>query len=76
MPRVHKVPNGFWEDAKWVRDNYSELLRKYPDKWIAVVGKKVISSGKILSRVERNAKKKTRRSLIYSTFIGCGHHVY
>lgn len=76
MPKIGKVPKRFWKDAQWVRENYSELLRKYPDKWIAVVGRKVISSGKDLSRVERIARKKTSRSLIYSTYIGCGHHVY
>lgn len=76
MPKIHAVPKRFWEDAQWVRKNYSELLRKYPDRWIAVVGKKVICSGKDLGRVERIARKKTSRSMIYSTYIGCGHHVY
>ncbi|UCE37398.1 MAG: hypothetical protein JSW00_18375 [Thermoplasmata archaeon] len=76
MPKNPTIPKRFWEDAQWVRNNYSELLRKYPDRWIAVVGKKVICSGKNLSRVRSIAKRKTSRSLIYSTYIGCGHHVY
>ena len=66
----------FWEDGKWVNENFSSLVDKYPDQWVAVVDKQVISYGKELGKVRKDAKRKTGKDEIYLTYAECGMHVY
>ena len=35
----------FWEDIRWIEENYAELQKQFKDKWVAIVGKKVVSYG-------------------------------
>ena len=53
------VPKEFWEYENWAYDNYSELVRMYPDQWVAVVSKKVVVAGKNASGVVELAEGKT-----------------
>jgi len=78
MVRKIKVPREFWDDAEWAEKHYSELQRKFSDKWIAVVNKKVVSSGTNIRRVEEEAEKITKKSRnqIPVLFVECGAHVY
>ena len=43
------TPKQYWEDEKWLNKNGTKLSKKYPNMWIAVVNKKVVSYGKNLS---------------------------
>ncbi|MCK4613936.1 MAG: hypothetical protein KAU14_03960 [Thermoplasmata archaeon] len=36
-------PKEFWDDMQCGREHYSELVKKYPDKWIAIVDKSVVA---------------------------------
>lgn len=47
------------ENLEWKRKHHSELVGKYPDMWIAIVDKKIVSAGKDLGKVESEAEKKT-----------------
>ncbi|MFQ6062780.1 MAG: DUF5678 domain-containing protein [Methanosarcinales archaeon] len=76
MLKLQDIPKQFWEDLKWGRKHRSELLMQYPDQWIAIDNKKVISAGKSLSAVEEEAKKKTKKKQIPLLFIDCGDHIY
>jgi nitrogenase molybdenum-iron protein alpha/beta subunit len=38
-------------DEKWLQVNIRELVKKYPDKWIAVLGEKVVAVGDDLGEV-------------------------
>ena len=52
---------GFWEDMQWGEDNYSELVKKYPDQWVAIVNKKVVASGQSLRDIEIEAERETNK---------------
>lgn len=73
---MEKMPKEFWEDAKWAEKHYSELAKKFPDEWVAVVNREVVTSGKDLAMVKEEAKLKTGRVKIPTIFIECGDHVY
>lgn len=72
---MKKIPKEFWEDWNWVFSNYSKLVKQYPNQWVAVVNKKIVSSG-ALGEVEDKAKAKTKRKHIPIIFIEDGSHVY
>ncbi len=59
MEGIKIEPKEFWEDKKWAEKNYSDLQEKYPDKWVAIVDKKVIAAGKSVKKVELEAEHKT-----------------
>jgi phosphatidate phosphatase APP1 len=52
-------PKEFWGDMKWGKENYSELMRKYPERWVAIVAKKVVGIGRSMSEAEKEAHKNT-----------------
>lgn len=68
----------FWKDLEWKRKHHTELLEKYPDMWVAIVNNKVVSAGKDLGDVEREAEKKTGKSRkeIAVSFVESGAHIY
>ena len=62
----------FWEDMQWGEDNYIELVKKYPDLWVAIVNKKVVASGQSLRNIELEAERETnkKKELIPTIFVG------
>ncbi|PKP56298.1 MAG: hypothetical protein CVT88_02415 [Candidatus Altiarchaeales archaeon HGW-Altiarchaeales-1] len=78
MKKVKLEPKEFWDDMNWGRAHYSELVKNYPDKWIAIVDKKVIAAGDSINHVEEEAMKKTGKSndKIPVMFVECGEHIY
>lgn len=48
----------FWEDSNWALKNYTQFIKHYPDKWVAIVDKRVVSSGDDPGIVREEAKKK------------------
>ena len=71
-----QIPKRFWEDRKWASERMSELVAKYPDKWIAVFNKKVIAANRELGKAEDEAREKTHEKYIPLIFVGSGAHVY
>lgn len=61
MTKVKIESKAFWEDLKWGEKNYPKLQVKYPDQWVAIANKKVVSAGKSLKNVELKAEKKTKK---------------
>ena len=59
MERINIEPKEFWDDKKWAEKNYPDLQEKYPDKWVAIVNKKVVAAGKSLKNTELEAEHKT-----------------
>ncbi|MDI6794339.1 MAG: DUF5678 domain-containing protein [bacterium] len=66
----------FWNDDKWVHENYQGLSEKFPNQWVAVADKKVVSAGENLERVETEAEKKTGKRDFPLLFIERGAYVY
>jgi len=40
----------YFEERDWVMEHYKELQEKYPDEWIAVKNRKVVSHGGDIDR--------------------------
>ena len=64
------------QDDDWAYEHYNELVKAYPNQWVAIVNKKVISYGKNLGEIERVAKEKTGESEISTMFVEKGIHAY
>jgi len=58
---MKKEAEQFWEDMQWGDDNYIELVKKYPDQWVAIVNKKVVASGQSLRDIEIEAERETNK---------------
>jgi hypothetical protein len=54
-------PNEYWEDSKWARDHFGDIVKEHPDLWVAIVDKKVVASGSTIEEVERAGKEETGR---------------
>jgi hypothetical protein len=72
----YRLSKKFWDDDKWALANYGSLVKKYPDKWIAVVNKQVVAYGDGIDEVRDIARKKTKRVHIPVLFIEGKAHVY
>ncbi len=73
---MHEMTKEFWDDLDWGRDHHTELAKRYPDLWVAVVDKTVVAYGKDLSEVKKEAIKKTGKSEIAVLFMDTGEHIY
>ena len=53
-------------------------MRQYPEKWVAIVNKKVVGVGKSISEAEREAHKKTGIEIkrIPVIFVERGANIY
>ena len=58
FPEPEPPPKRFWEDEKWIGENIMDLMRQYPDQWIAVLDKEVVAASKHRLEVNRVAKQK------------------
>lgn len=69
MEEIKIEPKEFWDDKEWAFSHYSELMQKYPNYWVAIVNKEVVSAGKDLKKVRDEARKRTGREEIPLIFI-------
>lgn len=61
---MKKEAEGFWEDMQWGEDNYTDLAKKYPDQWVAIVNRKVVAFGGSLRDIEIEAERKTNKKKV------------
>jgi len=54
-------PHEYWEDSKWASDHFTEIVKDYPNQWVAIVDKKVVAAGRTIAEVEKAATEKTGR---------------
>lgn len=72
-----RIPKTFWQDQRWAFDHHPELLKRYEDRWVAVVNRRVVAASKSSVKAEEQAKAKTgRQSPIAVVFVENGRHVY
>ena len=74
--QVELLSDEFWKDDHWAHKHYQDLIKKYPDKWVAVFNKKIISFGNNIKKVEKEAKKIIKDKEFPILFIEKGAHVY
>ena len=66
----------YWEDYQWANENRTELAKRYPNTWVAIVNKEVVAVGEDIKRAELEASRKTKRTEYPILFIERGIHVY
>ena len=76
MKSDEKHPKRYWEDEEWANEHYGELVKKYPDRWVAVVNKKVVAAGLDIKKIKAIARKKTGERLIPVLFIEGSPAIY
>ena len=69
-------PKEYWKDKEWVNENYTELVKKYPDQWIAVYDKEVIVANKYLGEVEKVVQTKSFPRQCLYVFVEGTIHFY
>lgn len=71
------IPKRYWQDQQWAFDHYPELVKRYEDRWVAVVNRRVVATSKSSVKAQRQARAKTgRQSPIAVIFVENGRHVY
>lgn len=75
-PSVLPTPKEYWEDSDWADENFSKIVEDYPNLWVAVVDKKVVAAGKVISEVEKIAEEKTGRKSFPILFAERGIHLW
>ena len=70
------IPQRFWNDDRWAKEHYVELVERYPEKWVAVVNGEVVSVGDGPSDVREEARRKTGERHIAVMFIEGGLNLY
>ncbi len=63
MVRQHPVefeplPARFWEDERWLFEHTAELTRKYPEQWVVIYRKQVVTVGQSRGEARRAATEK------------------
>jgi len=71
-----KIPQDFWEDAKWAEEHMSELQKKYLEKRVAIVDRKVAGVADDPGIAEKTAKEKTGRKCIPLIFVESGEALF
>ncbi|MGQ9627938.1 MAG: DUF5678 domain-containing protein [Anaerolineae bacterium] len=64
-----KPSQEYIEDQQWALENYGDLCGKYPDKWIAIVDKKVVAAGDNIEKIRAEAFQKTGREDVPVIFV-------
>ena len=74
---TQRIPKSYWQDQRWAFDHFPELVKRYEDRWVAVVNKRVVAASKSSVKAQRQARAKTgRQSPIAVVFVETGRHVY
>lgn len=67
-PKHQPLPKGFVEDRDWAHAHIGEFVQKYPNQWVAVCNKEVVSVGTDLGKVKKEANKKAVDRTPYCIF--------
>ena len=58
MEDAQKELDHFRKDTKWYRDHYDELLKQYPDHWVAVYNEELVVASLDQDELFAELKKK------------------
>lgn len=73
-----KTDPHFMKELDWALSQQGAWMHLYPDEWVAVFERKVVSHGKNLATVEEEAEKMTKcpAGEIPVIFVECGRHLW
>ncbi len=74
--RPSSGPKTYWEDSQWANEHFGDIVRDYPDQWVAIVDQKVAASGKTVAEVERIVTEMTGRDEFPIYFAEKGIRIY
>lgn len=63
------------EDLRWVREHYEELQEKYPDRFIAVFGKRVVAFGRTYHEVSTELERELPTAEAVIEFVESGTYL-
>lgn len=66
----------YWEDSKWASENFTEIVKKYPNLYVGIVDKSVVAAAKTIAEVEDACRTKTGRKDIPIYLAEKGIRVY
>ena len=69
-------PKEYWEDSKWANEHFTEIVKEYPNQWVAIVNKEVVAAGGTITEVEKKATEKTGQDEFPIYFAEKGIRVY
>ena len=71
------IPKSYWQDQRWAFAHYPDLVKRYRDRWVAVVNRRVVAASKSSVNAQKQARAKTGRQLpIAVVYVETGRHVY
>ena len=78
MPKQTKLfPEPLQRDYDWAFANYSRLVKRYPNQWVAFANRRVVAGGPNLGRVLKQAHARlTDWPEIPHLFVEKGIHIY
>jgi len=75
MKRI-KMPKRFWDDEEWALERMGKLQKKYKEKWVAIVDRRVVGVAEDPGIARKVAKEKTGKKHIPVIFIESGESLY
>ncbi|MBC8182380.1 hypothetical protein H8E88_14860 [candidate division KSB1 bacterium] len=66
----------FLSDREWAHKHFAEISKQFPNQWVAVYNKKIISANINGSEVEKTTSKKLGHQDFFIFFAEKGIHVY
>ena len=76
MKKPKPVPRSWKAEYDWAFARYSELVRRYPNQWVAFAERRVLAHGKALRPVLEQARRKAPGQEIPHLFVERGIHIY
>ena len=70
------VSKQYNQDMNWAFSHYTNLAKKYPNMWVACAKKRIIATGKSVTKVLKLAHRKVKSEQIPVVFIEKGIHIY
>jgi hypothetical protein len=76
-PQLPKPPSkNYLADRKWVHKHLAEISNQYPNQWVAVFNKKIISASVNGAEAEKNSSEKLGHQEFFIFYAEKGIHVY
>ena len=76
MEMLKIPPRSFWDDDRWAHENYQTLLKKYSNKWVAIMNRGVICADEDLKIVKSFLRKKLQGRPVPLLHVDDASHVY
>ncbi len=69
-------PKEYWEDSEWAYEHMNEISEKYPNQWVVIYDKKVVTASTSGSEAEQIAREKVGNQEFVILFAEKGIRVY